>query len=376
MGLEIKEIFLESSTDVNDFINFPWKLYKNNPNWTCSPKGSHKKILSSLHPFYQTSEYALWLAIRNSEVVGRIMAVVNHHHNSFHNERCGFFGFYESIDDLDVSNLLLTTAKNWLKNKKMEEFRGPVNPSTNHETGLLTVGFDEPPQIMMPYNTTYYANQFEEFGLKKAKDLIAYQLDMDFVMPEKILRISNRLEKSNRISYRPLSLKNFNHDIKQMFSIYNDAWEKNWCFVPMTEDEFFYSAKQLKPIVDPNLIQFVEVAGEVVGFAVALPDYNQVFKTIADGNLLPFGFVKFLRNKKKINRIRVMTLGIKKSFSHLGLATLLYNQLYKEARSKGYTEAEISWIPEDNKAVNAPLKLMGAKDYKYYRIFNQKIEQI
>ncbi len=373
MTISVKKISLDNNKEIKLFIDLPWKLYKDDPNWVPPLKMAVEDILNPQHPFYQTADCALWIAYDDNEIVGRIMATINHHHNSFHNERCGFFGFFESINNKDIAHQLLTTAKNWLTDNNMEQLRGPLNPSTNYESGLLISGFDDPPQIMMTHNPTYYADFFESFGLTKIKDLIAYQLAMDFTMPERITRIAARLEKSNRISYRCINPKKFAQEIDLMFKIYNDAWEKNWGFVPMTEEEFKHTAKDLKSILEKNLIQFVEVAGEAVGFAVGLPDYNQIFKRIPSGKLFPFGIFKLLFGKKHITRFRVITLGIKKDFAHLGLATLLYNQLYKEARKIGYTEGELSWILEDNKAMNAPLRLMGAKDYKYYRIYNQDI---
>ena len=226
---------------------------------------------------------------------------------------------------------------------------------------------------MMTYNPEYYLNFFDENGFTKAKDLIAYKLATDFQMPEKIVRISERTEQKHGISYRILNLKDWDNEVKRMHEVYNSAWEKNWGFVPMTDDEFFHMAKDMKQIVDPELILFVEVNGKTAGFIVALPDYNQVFKEIPSGRLFPFGIFKLLRAKKYIKRCRVITAGVKEEYRNMGLGPILYNATHKRIKQAGYGEIEMSWILEDNLPMNKPLQLMGADSYKLYRIFEKDL---
>ena len=206
-------------------------------------------------------------------------------------------------------------------------------------------------------------------------DLLAYRIDADFKMPDIIMRIAERNEKKGNITYRKLDLKNWKKELDHMYEIYNSAWEANWGFIPMTKEEFYHTAKELKTIVDPNLVHFVEVNGEMAGFILSLPDLNQIFKQIPDGKLFPTGVFKLLFQKKKyVNRSRTITMGIKKEFRKMGLETLLYKHNYIELqKAKIYKEFEMSWILETNLEMNKPLLTMGAEAYKTYRLFEKKL---
>jgi hypothetical protein len=224
---------------------------------------------------------------------------------------------------------------------------------------------------MMTYNPKYYLEFFEEMKYNKAKDLLAYQFEMARGMPPKIVRIAERVQKSKKISYRQISTKHWERDIKILQDIYNDAWEKNWGFVPMTPEEFAHTAKDMKQIVDERLIIIAEVDGEPAGFIVALPDYNQVFKKISDGKLLPTGIFKLIFGKKGINRMRVITLGTKQKFRKMGIETVLYHRCWENAFNSGIVECEMSWVLEDNLEMNKPIIAMGGVPYKKYRIFEK-----
>lgn len=369
----IEIVKVENKAHLKTFINLPWQIYKDDPNWVPPLKMAVKDLLSTKHPFRKTAQMDLFLAYKEKVAVGRIAVIVNHAHNKFHNENVGHFGLYEATNDYNVCEALLNTAKELLKHHLANSIIGPVNPSTNYECGLLVEGLDDPAQIMMTYNPNYYQTHFEKWGLAKAKDLLAYKIDIDFKMPEKIKFISERLEKKAKVTYRPVSKKHWDRDIAALFDIYNDAWEKNWGFIPMTKEEFIHSAKDLKSIVDVNLVLFVEVAGEVAGLIVTLPDFNQVLKDVKDGQLFPTGLFKILFNKKKIKRVRVITLGLKQKFRKSGLETILYTKSQTMIQNTKMKEVEMSWILEDNINMNRPLILMGAKPYKRYRIFEKSL---
>ena len=216
-----------------------------------------------------------------------------------------------------------------------------MNPSTNYECGLLVEGEEDPAQIMMTYNPQYYRSLIEQEGHIKSKDLLAYRIKTDFQMPEKILSRAANVEKANNISYRFVNKSQWDDEVERMLKIYNSAWEKNWGFVPMTENEFRYTAKELRQIIDEKLIMFVLVDGKEAGFIVCLPDFNQVFKQIPTGKLLPFGILKILRAKKYINRLRCITLGVLKEYRKLGLASLMYTKMQQNAiELENYEEAE------------------------------------
>lgn len=373
MNVEIKEVVDKQS--FKKFINLPWKVYKEDNTWVPPLKIAVKDLFSPKHPFHETSKVKIFVAEKAGEIKGRIVTIINEAHNKYWEEKIGFWGFFETVNDENVASSLLTFAENWLRSQGMKKVRGPVNPSTNYECGLLVKGHDDSPQIMMTYNPEYYQTLIEKQGYEKAKDLLAYQINLDFQMPEKILSASRRVEKSNRITYRSLNKKNWDHEVQTMLKIYNSAWEKNWGFIPMSEKEFIHTANDLKQVVDEKLIMYALVNGEEAGFIVVLPDYNQVFKRIPNGRLFPTGIFKLLTGKRHIKRVRVITMGVKEQYRKLGLASLLYHKMHENLKEIGYKEAEMSWILEDNLNMNKPLQVMGAKPYKTYRIFEKSLVQ-
>jgi GNAT superfamily N-acetyltransferase len=246
---------------------------------------------------------------------------------------------------------------------------GPANPSTNYEAGLLIEGFDDPPQVMMTYNPKYYLKQFEDEGLKKAKDLFAHRLPTNSEVPEIINKIAARAEKRHSITYRYLNKKMWAREVEIMLDIYNDAWENNWGFVPMTENEFRHTANDLKMIAQENLALIAEVNGEAAGMLVALPDINQVLIKNPSGNLLPFGIFKLLNHKKYTNRMRIPIMGVKQKYQKIGLSSLLLQKIREEAVKTHYKDCECSWILEDNHNMNKPLFTYGSEVYKKYRLY-------
>lgn len=375
MDLKIVEVdLLNNKKDRLAFINLPWTLYKDDPHWIPVLKMAQEEIFKKNHPFYQVGHIKAWIARKDGVDVGRIVAIINDRHNQFHNEKTGFYGFFESIDDQKVSQALFQRAEDYIKSQGMNKIRGPLNPSTNYEGGNLIDGFDGPPVMMMNYNPPFYQNHIESMNYTKAMDLLAYHSDLNFEMPEVIKKVCERAEQKSNITFRTVQKKNWKHEVETMWNIYNDAWEDNWGFVPMTKDEFHHTAKDLKAILDERTICFALVDGEEAGFIVALPDLNQVFKKIPSGKLLPFGIFKLLNMKKHVSRTRVITLGVRKKFRKLGLEAILYHRTHQNLlATKQYKEVEMSWILEDNLNMNKPLLRMGARPYRTYRIFEKEI---
>ncbi len=371
--MTIKIIEVTDQSLEKRFIDLPWKIYQNYPNWVPPLKVAIKDILSKKHPFYLTSTIKLWLAVKDGADVGRIAATINQEHNRFHNENCGFFGFFETINDKDVASALLDQVNQYLTTNGLNVIRGPMNPSTNYECGLLIDGYDDPPQIMMTYNPGHYAEFLTLNGYDKVKDLLAYKIQTNFDMPDRIEKVAARIEKSSKVTYRQINLNDWDNEINRMYHIYNDAWEKNWGFIPMSYAEFKQMGKELRPVIDKRLILFAEVDGDPAGFIVALPDYNRIIKTIKNGRLFPAGIFKLLFNKKKIDRSRVITLGIKLRYRTLALGTLLYKKIYDIMQTTNYKEIEMSWVLEDNYPMKSPLIQMGADPYKTYRIYQKDL---
>ncbi|MBC7714449.1 MAG: hypothetical protein H7177_13980 [Rhizobacter sp.] len=374
MSYSIRELDLKNKKDTSTFVNFPWKIYKNDPHWVPPLKMAVKDLLNQKHPFYKTADVKAWVAEINGKVAGRIMAIHNHTYNKFEKNKIGHFGFFEAINDQEVAKILVDTATTYLKKCGLTSMQGPMNHGTNYECGLLVDKYNDAPQVMMTYNPPYYEKLLSNLGFTKAMDLLAYNMSPDVQMPKVILDIAARTEKKARITYRNLNLKNWLKELDIMFDIYNSAWEENWGFVPMSKEEFYHTAKDLKSIADPTLIQYAMVDGVEAGFILALPDLNQVFKQIPSGNLSPMAIYKILTAKSRINRARVIMMGIKKEYRKMGLETLLYKNLQimlqKNPRIKN---VEMSWILETNVEMNKPLIRMSGEAYKRYRLVHRDI---
>ena len=356
------------------FIKFPWKVYKGDSNWVPPLLSEMKKKFDpSENPFFKYADVAPFIAIHRGEPVGRIAAILNTRHNEFHKDKVGFFGFFECVEDVAVAERLFEAAKEWLTRRKMEVIRGPVNFSTNEECGLLIDGFDDPPAVMMPYNPPYYPALLESCGLRKAKDLYAYTIEDTAVLPEKLFRVTNLVKEKAGITFRSINFSNLREEIEVLKSIYNSAWAPNWGFYPVTEEEFEYMAKELKRFAAPDLILIAEVDGKPVGFSLTMPDVYQALKK-CNGRLFPFGIFRFLRDRKKIDRARVMVLGIVEGYRRRGIDALFYLETFQRGKKLGYKRGELSWILEDNTAMNNAVEALGARLYKKYRIYEGLIK--
>ena len=362
---------VENKRELKQFIKFAWKVNSADPNWVPPLISDRLKVLDKhKNPFFKHAEAEYFLAYRNGEIVGRIAAITNQMYNDFQNDNAGFFGFLEGIDDPEVFKLLLDTAKKWVKEKGKDFIMGPMNPSTNDEIGFLIDGFDRPPYFMMTHNPPYYPKLMDQLNYPKVKDVYAYYIHEDtFIFSEKLRRVAEFTRKKMGIDIRPVRMKEFEAELEKIRYIYNNAWAKNWGFVPMTPEEFDFIANDFKKIIDPDLVLLAEIKGKPVGFSLALPDYNQIFAKIPSGKLLPLGWLKFLTEKNKINSLRVITLGVIQELQHTGIGGLFYLETFDRGTKKGYISAEMSWILEDNELMVKSAKLMGGKPYKTYRIY-------
>lgn len=360
--------------ELKAFIKLPWQLYDGDPNWVPPLILDLKKMLDrKKNPFFLHSEAEYFLARKNGEIAGRIAAILNRNHNNAHDEKTGFFGFFECIDDTQVANALLDAAKAWAKDRGMTRLRGPANFSTNDTCGLLIEGFDSPPAILMTYNPPYYLKLLADAGFQKIKELYAYMFTHDMPIPDRFKKFAEKVMEDPTVSIRGLDLKDFKREVEIVKTIYNDAWQNNWGFVPMTDEEFDHLASDLKPVVDPEIAFIARVNGEPAGFSLALPDYNEILKDL-NGRLLPFGIFKLLWRKNKIKRARVITLGVRTKYQKKrGLAPAFYYETYRRGTNKGYEKGEFSWILEDNVLMNRALEGLGAKLYKRYAFYEQEI---
>jgi GNAT superfamily N-acetyltransferase len=368
---------VQSRADKDAFVRFPYALYRDDPNWVPPLMMERYDFLDpKKNPWFEFGTVELFLARRKGEVVGRIAAVNDPHYNAFHGTRTGAFGMFECVDDAQVARGLFEAAAQWCRSQGHVAMMGPATFSSNYEFGALYEGFEAPPVVLMPYNPRYHHALYEAAGLRKAKDLYAWELSSSVPPPEKVVRIAEKMRQRQGIVVRKVRLNDFENEIQRIKDIYNAAWEKNWGFVPMTEKEFDHLARDLKQMVVADLLLIAEVNGEPVAFSMTIPDANVALKA-AGGRLthwgLPIGLVKLLLAARRIKRLRLVTLGIKAGFRRRGIDAILYLDTIRTARELGYTGGEISWTLEDNDLVNRAIESMGGRKYKTYRVYERAL---
>jgi GNAT superfamily N-acetyltransferase len=362
------------NSDLKRFIKYPFRRYQQDPHWIPPLLiGEWEKFNPKKNPFYQHARVELFLAEREGEVVGRIAAIDDDNHNLTHGDNLAFFGFFEA-KDREAAEALLVRVEDWAQQLGRDSVRGPANPSMNDGAGFQIDAFDTDPYIMMPYNPPEYPHYVEAAGYQKIKDLYAWLFDATVQeISERIERLAEKVRKRYYpIVVRPANMKRFEEEVAILKQVYNEAWERNWGFVRYTEAEFDHLARELKLIIDPDVALVMELDGQVAGVAIGLPDAHQLFKRMR-GRLLPFGIFHLLNRKKIIDQGRVAILGLMPNYRNKGLEAVLIDEIYKRGVAKGYKRGELSWVLEDNTAMNRAIEAAGGKLYKTYRIYQKEI---
>ena len=368
----IKILRVNSKKELAAFIDFPHDLYKDDPNYVPELFIAQRDLLNGQHPFFAHARTAYFIAKVDHKTVGRIAAIKNGNHIEYTGKQEGFFGFFDVVNDYRVAKSLLDTAIKWLQQENMKSVVGPANFSTNETCGLLVEGFDCPPPVMLTYNKPYYSTLIEHYGFTKKIDLFAYRLLVDEIplhLSDRTVSLEERLKRKD-IIVRPMNMKDFKNEVNKVKLIYNSAWDKNWCFVPMSDEEFNYMAKDMKMILDPDFALIAEHNGQPVGFSLTIPDINIILKKIHRGRLFPAGLLKLLYYKNKIKQCRVITLGVIEKYRRMGIDACFYSKSVEIARRKNYKMADASWILENNVAMNNALQSLNGKVYKTYRMYH------
>lgn len=361
-----------SRRDKRQFVDLPWALYRQDPNWVPPLRMNQEELLGfRRHPFYQAADTQSFLARRGHEVVGRVTAILNHEHNRVYNERRGFFGFFESVDDQKVASALFESLRAWFSERDIHALRGPANPSMNYECGLLIHGFDSPPTFMMTYNADYYPRLIEGCGFAKSQDLLAFLgvLDQLPEVQQRLGRLADQAQERSGATIRPLNTRRFHEEAELFLRLYNGAMQGTWGFVPLREPEIQALAAGLKHLIVPELGAVAEVDGKPVGSVLGLPDYNPVIKRI-DGRLFPFGFLQLLWGKRNLKRVRVISINVTPEFQRWGLGMCLMRSMVPKGLAMGMESAEFSWVLESNDLARLGLEKGGAKLYKTYRMYD------
>ncbi|MGD2205555.1 MAG: N-acetyltransferase [Anaerolineae bacterium] len=365
------------------FAKLPWRIYQDDPHWVPPIFMDRLALLTpGKHPFWEHAEQQLFLAVRSDEIVGTISAHTNHRHNEIHQDKVGFFGFFEVIEDYAVAEALLGAATAWLREQGMGAIRGPENPSQNEECGLLINGFGVPPVVMMTYNPRYYKDFIERAGFEKAQDLYAWDLltnifDYDVQrLPRKFIRVAEQALNRPNVVVRKIDMKRFDEEVEFAKQIYNLAWERNWGFVPMTDHEIEHLGQELKFIIDPDLVYLAEVDGKPAGISLGIPDVNQALvKVRPQPNMwsLPLTLLKFLWHRRKIDAFRLMIMGVAPEYRTIGIDAAFYVETARSAFAKGYERCEMSWILDTNDMMNRIIERLGGEIYKTYRIYEKPV---
>jgi len=378
MSVTIRRV--ESKRDRKDFVRVPWHTYRQDPRWIPPLMMDVAETIDpSKNPFFEHGQAALFIAEQDGQPVGRISAHVNHLHNEYHQDKTGFFGFFETTQALDVSRALLEAAEGWLKDKGRDKVIGPMSFSTNEgDTGLLVKGFDQRPMIMCTYNPPYYPEHLEAAGFEKAKDLFGWVYKIGDV-PEAPAQVAEAVEKHPGLKIRPVDAGHMERDVRIVRDIFNAAWGKNWGYVPWTEAEVVHSAKMMKMILMPKITAIAEVDGVPAGMMLAFPNILEVTRDL-NGRLAPFGLAKLLYRVKmgghKFKGARLFLLGVKPEFRGSvlgGLSVLLYVVAHRGALEYGMDHGELGWTLEDNKKINAGIEFMGGHNDKVYRVYGKDL---
>lgn len=361
-----------SKADQKQFLNLPWRLYANDPNWTPPLLQNLKELVGfAKHPFYERNEIQTFLAFRGNDVVGRVAAILNRGHIERHDEPVGFFGFFESEDDEAIALALFTEVASWLRERGATTVRGPANPSLNYECGLLIEGFDKPATFMMTYNPSYYPKLIESVGFEKVQDMYAFWGHMDMLegLDKKMSFVVEEATKRFEVVNRRMDTSRFTEEVRMFLDIYNQSLGGTWGFVPLSEGEIVQMSKSLKHLIAPEMTSVAEVDGKPVGAVFALLDYNPRVKRIG-GRLFPFGFIRLLWNKKKIKKVRMMSANVVPAYQRWGVGLVVMARIVPELEEWGIDEVEFSWVLESNALSYKTLKRGGAILEKTYRMYD------
>ena len=369
---------VQTRRDQKAFLNLEREIYSEDAHWV-PPLWLVRRELVGFkpHPFYDDADRQAFLVRRGEQVVGRVLAIVNHGHIRRYGEQRGFFGFFECRDDVEASNELFATASRWLKDRGMTDVRGPANPSLNYDCGLLIDGFDSPPTFLIPYNRDYYGRLVEAFGFEKVEDLFSYEAHIDMLqdLDPKLKFVVEEATKRFKVECRPIDRSRFKQDVRSFLEIYNLSLQQTWGYVPMSEAEIDHQSKGLRRLIVPELTSIAEIDGQPVGAGFGLLDFNQIIKQI-NGRLFPLGWWKLLRGKRKIDRLRLISTNVLPEYQKWGLGLVTLARILPDAVAYGIKVGEFSWVLESNSLSRGTIERGGAKQTKVHRIYDRSLADI
>jgi GNAT superfamily N-acetyltransferase len=370
---------------LKEFLDFPWRLYRGHPQWTPPLRMEYtgnrligmNGLLTARHHYHRDAEVTHFIVTRNGRTLGRISAAVNHRFNAHYDARIGFFGFFEVIEDYAVAQALLDVARDWLRGRGMTLMRGPGEYScaTHERQGILIDGFEYPPTFDLTHNPPYYDDFMARYGLLKAKDYVAYQLDVQSPEPERLARLAEHLARRGRIRTRQINMQDLDNEVQLIVDIYNEAWAANWGFLPLLEADGQMIADGLRMIADPGLIRFAYINDEPVSIMGVFPDSYAVtrphWRWYGDSDVVRL--LRLISRKKRIPSTRLLLFGIRPGYRSQGVDALLYHEIKQYAMGRGYRTCEPSLLLEDNDLVIRAAEFMGGRYYKRWRIYEMPV---
>jgi GNAT superfamily N-acetyltransferase len=377
MALTVKPV--QTKRELKRFVKLPFALHRDQPQWVPPLIFERMQFLDrSKNPYFEHAEAEYFLAERDGEPVGRITAQVDQRWDEYQGGKDGMFGFFESVDDPEVAKALLDTASGWLAERGRERVIGPMDFTTNDEVGMLVEGYELRPMILQPWHPPYYRELMEGQGFAKAMDLWMWWLELGKLKQGSefhpaIHAAAEKVHTEHGITIRNMRKRDLPNEERRFVEVYNEAWGDNWGFVPPTDAEMDFYAKNLKPVLEERWTFIAERDGEVLGAALTLPDVNQVLAKL-NGRLLPFGWLRFLLGKRKIDNVRVFALGVKPEYQHTGIAAAFYIRHLEEADPDRVYAGETGWILEVNEPMNRAMEGMGGKVIKKYRLYEKSLQ--
>lgn len=383
--LAIRPVVTEQ--DKQAFLRLPWKVYQNDPNWTPPLWKDHVNFFDPAHNAeLEQLTMQMFVAWRGDEAVGTIIAFVHHAYNDFQEVNAGWFGQFEVLQDEEAAHALLKTAEDWVRERGVDTLMGPATFSTNSEIGLLVDGYEHPPMLLTTHAPRYYREFVEGYGgMEKSMDLWCWYFNGEGwggkkadKLPEKLTRVVNKIRERRNFTIRPLDMRHFDEEVEKVKLIYNQAWAKNWGFVPMNDAQIEQLKGEIKPILDPKIVFFVEVEGKPVAFAAPLPNVYQPLRKAYSRPGEPewlqlLRLVWHWKIRRDIDSVRVWALGVLEEYRASGVDALMYYELIKAGLKRGYVNIEMSWILENNDMMNRAIKMLGAEIYKTYRVYEKKL---
>ncbi len=361
------------------FVKVPFRLHRGSEQWVPPLVFERMQFLDRRkNPWFEHGEAELFVAEREGEPVGRISAHLDSRWDEFQGGRDAMFGFFETAEDPEVVRALFDAAAGWAAERGRERILGPMDFTTNDEIGILIEGFERQPMILEPWHPPYYQRLIEAEGFAKTMDVLMWELRMGQLkegekFDPSIHEAAEKALRDEGITIRNMRKREMAAEVRRFMDVYNEAWGDNWGFVPITDAEVEFQAKNLKQVLDEEWTFMAEKDGEVVGAALTLPDVNQVMAKL-NGRLLPFGWAKFLLGRRKIDRLRVFALGVKHDYRHSGVAAGLYLEHIRMAALPDKIHwGEMGWILETNEPMNRAMEGMGGKIVKKYRLYERSL---